>query len=53
VRGLTEQQATEKIRGQVNTNVVLKILRKGADSPIELAITREIIQIKPDGGASK
>ena len=38
VQGLTLNQAVEKMRGQVNTKIRLKIMRKGADKPIEVSI---------------
>ncbi len=46
VQGLTLNQAVEKMRGQVNTQVKLRIIRKGADKPIELSITRDIIRVR-------
>jgi carboxyl-terminal processing protease len=46
VRGLSLQQAVEKMRGLVNTPIVLTVLRKGADKPIEITIVRAIIKIK-------
>jgi carboxyl-terminal processing protease len=45
-QGLTLNQAVEKLRGQPNTSVSVGILREGADKPIELHITREIIRIQ-------
>ncbi|WP_428031900.1 S41 family peptidase [Ancylobacter sp.] len=46
VKGMTLNQAVEKMRGAVNTPIKLTIVRKGADKPIELSITRDIINIK-------
>ncbi|MEM7299556.1 MAG: S41 family peptidase [Pseudomonadota bacterium] len=46
VRGLSLQQAVEKMRGKVNTPIVLTVLRQGADKPIELTIIRDIIKIR-------
>ena len=46
VQGLTLNQAVEKMRGQVNTRVKLRIIRKGADKPIELSVTRDIIRVR-------
>ena len=40
VQGLTLNQAVEKMRGPVNTKVKLRIMRKGADTPIEMSLTR-------------
>jgi hypothetical protein len=44
VDGLTLNQAIEKLRGPPNSKVKLGIVRKGEDSPIELSITREMVQ---------
>ncbi len=46
VRGLTLQQAVEKMRGPVNTPIVLELLREGADKPIEVTIIRDIIKVQ-------
>ncbi len=46
VQGLTLNQAVEKMRGPVNTKIKLKIMRKGQDKPIEVAITRDIIRVR-------
>ncbi|MDQ0457382.1 carboxyl-terminal processing protease [Rhizobium paknamense] len=46
VRGMQLSDAVEKMRGPVNTPIKLTILRKGADKPIELSVTREIIPIR-------
>ena len=46
VKGMTLNQAVEKMRGQVNTKIRLRILRKGADKPIEVAVTRDIIRVR-------
>src|SRR5207244_5947345 len=46
VQGLTLNQAVEKMRGPVNTKIRLKIMRKGADKPVEIAITRDIIRVR-------
>src|SRR5207253_7369378 len=45
-RGLTLEQAVEKMRGRPNTKIKLKIMRKGQDQAIEVSITREIIRIR-------
>ena len=55
VQGLTLEQAVNKMKGPVNTRTRLKILRKGADKPIDVSIVREIIHVRPvsyrtDGG---
>jgi carboxyl-terminal processing protease len=46
VQGLTLEQAVKKMKGPVNTSTRLKIVRKGAESPIELSIQREIIRVR-------
>jgi carboxyl-terminal processing protease len=34
------------MRGPVNTKIKLRVMRKGADKPIEMSITRDIIQVR-------
>lgn len=46
VRGLTLNDAVEKMRGLVNTPIELTILREGADKPIKLKIVRDVIKVK-------
>jgi carboxyl-terminal processing protease len=46
VQGLTLNQAVEKMRGPVNTKIRLKVMRKGNDAPIEIAITRDTIRVR-------
>jgi len=46
VRGLTLTDAVDKMRGPVGSSIQLTILREGADAPIDIEITRAIIQIK-------
>ncbi len=46
VKGLSLEQAVEKMRGPVNTPIVLRIQRKGAEKPIEIKLVREIISIR-------
>src|SRR5436190_13488322 len=46
VQGLTLNQAVEKMRGPVNTKIKLKIMRKGQDKAVEVAITRDIIRVR-------
>jgi carboxyl-terminal processing protease len=43
--GLTLEQAVEKMRGPVNTPIVLTIVRKGRDDPLEIKILRDVIRI--------
>ena len=44
VEQLSLNQAVEKMRGPPNSVIKLKLLRAGQDSPIELSITRGLIQ---------
>ena len=46
VKGLSLEQAVERMRGPVNTPIVLRIQRKGAEKPIEIKLVREIISIR-------
>jgi carboxyl-terminal processing protease len=46
VKGLTLEQAVEKMRGPVNSSIRLKIDRKGVEKPVEVTIVREIISIR-------
>ncbi|MGZ5874978.1 MAG: S41 family peptidase [Bradyrhizobium sp.] len=55
VQGLTLEQAVNKMKGPIDTKTRLTIVRKGADSPINVTIVREIIHVRPvsyhtDGG---
>ena len=45
VRGMAVQKATDKLRGEKGTNIRLTVLREGEDAPIEIEITRDIIQL--------
>lgn len=44
VQGLTLQEAVEQMRGERGSTIRLTIRREGADRPIELSITRDIIR---------
>ena len=46
VQGLTLNQAVEKMRGPVNTKIRLKIIRKGADNPIDVTLVRDNIRVR-------
>jgi carboxyl-terminal processing protease len=46
VQGMTLNQAVDKMRGPVNSNIKLTIMRKGVSKPIVLTITRDIIRVK-------
>ncbi len=46
VQGLTLNQAVDKMRGQVNTKIKLRLMRKGVDKPIDVTIMRDVIRVK-------
>jgi carboxyl-terminal processing protease len=46
VQGMTLNQAVEKMRGPVNSKIKLTIVRKGAENPIEVTITRDVIHVR-------
>jgi carboxyl-terminal processing protease len=55
VQGLTLEQAVNKMKGPIDTQTKLTILRKGTEAPINVTLTREIIHVRPvsyhiDGG---
>lgn len=47
IRGLTLEQAVEKMRGPVDTTIVLTVVRKGVADPFDVKIKRDIIRINP------
>jgi carboxyl-terminal processing protease len=53
VQGLTLNQAVEKMRGPVNIKIKLKILRKGVDKPLDIAINRETIRVRSVRGQNE
>ena len=55
IQGLTLDQAVRKMKGPAKSKIRLKILRKGSEKPIDVAIVREVIRVRPvrhhtDGG---
>ena len=46
IQGISLNQAIEKMRGPVNTQVRLRILRKGQDGPIEVPLVRAQIRLQ-------
>jgi carboxyl-terminal processing protease len=44
VQGLTLQEAVEQMRGERGTVIRITIRREGADRPIELSLTRDVIR---------
>ena len=45
VQGLSLEQAVTKLRGPINSQVHITIQRKGADKPVEVTLTREVIRV--------
>src|SRR5437660_7835757 len=55
IQGLSLDQAVAKMKGPADSKIKLKIVRKNADAPIDIALVREVIRVKPvryhtDGG---
>src|SRR5882724_1380843 len=42
IQGLTLDQAVGKMKGPANSKIRLKLLRKGSDTPVDVAIVREV-----------
>jgi len=47
LRGLSLQEAVEKMRGPVHAPITLTIMRKGVDKPFDVRMVRDVIHIKP------
>lgn len=47
VMGLTLSEAVEKMRGPVDSQIDLRLLRQGRDEPFEVSLNRAIIKISP------
>jgi len=47
VSGLTLEQAVNRMKGPANSKIRLKLLRKGSDTPVDVAIVREVIRVRP------
>lgn len=47
IYGSSLDEAVDKMRGEPGTSIKLTIVRPGRDKPLELTLTREIIDIKP------
>lgn len=45
--GMTLEDAVKKMRGPVNTPIILTVVRKGQDEPLEIKIVRDVIRINP------
>ncbi len=46
VLGLTLSEAVERMRGRVGTDILITIAREGAEEPIDITITRDVIKIR-------
>jgi len=44
--GLSLDEAVNLMRGEPNTTITLTVLRQGAEAPLEVELTREVIQVK-------
>jgi carboxyl-terminal processing protease len=47
LKGLSLDQAINRLRGVINSSVNLTIVRRGLDKPVELTMAREIIRVEP------
>jgi carboxyl-terminal processing protease len=46
IRGLGLNEAVEMMRGKVNTDIILTIMRKGETAPCDVTLTRAVIKIQ-------
>ncbi|WP_417829016.1 S41 family peptidase [Thalassospira sp.] len=46
IRGMTLNEAVEMMRGKVNTDIVLTIIRKDEQAPFDVTLTRAVIKIQ-------
>jgi carboxyl-terminal processing protease len=46
IQGLTLSEAVDKMRGPVNSQIKLTVLRKGEKKPLDIVITRAIIRVE-------
>jgi carboxyl-terminal processing protease len=47
IQGMTLEQAVEKMRGPVDTPILVTVIRKGVADPFDLKIVRDVIRINP------
>ncbi|WP_108516096.1 S41 family peptidase [Bradyrhizobium algeriense] len=47
IQGMTLEQAVSRMKGPANSKIRLKVARKGSAAPIDIAIVREIIRVRP------
>src|SRR5690606_35635840 len=46
VQGMTQDEAVEKMRGEVGTKVTITVAREGVSEPLEFELTRGIISMR-------
>lgn len=46
VMGMTLNEAVEKMRGRVGTDIIITVVREGAPEPLKIKLTRDTIQIR-------
>jgi len=46
IQGLTLSEAVDKMRGPINSQIKLQVLRKGEKKPLEFVITRAVIHVE-------
>lgn len=46
IQGMSLSEAVDKMRGPVNSQIKIQVLRKGEKKPLEFVITRAIIQVE-------
>ena len=46
VKGMTLSDAVKTMRGEPGTEIVLTVIREGAETPLKFALTRDIIRVK-------
>lgn len=46
IQGLTLSEAVDKMRGPVNSQIKIQVLRKGEKKPLEFVITRAVIHVE-------
>lgn len=46
VAGMTLAEAVDKMRGPVNTDIVITVRREGVEDPLDITITRDIVRIQ-------
>jgi carboxyl-terminal processing protease len=47
IQGMTLEQAVGRMKGPANSRIRLKVARRGVAAPLDVAIVREIIRVRP------